>query len=41
MKIRWCALLGGGCSGGGVSNVVSAAIHDVRPGCAGLMVGPA
>jgi hypothetical protein len=41
MKIRWCTLSGGGCSGGGVSNVVHAATHDVCPGCAGLMDGTA
>ncbi len=40
MNVRWCALSGGGCSGGGVSNIVSAATHDVRPGCTGLMAGP-
>jgi hypothetical protein len=41
MNVRWCALSGGGCSRGGVTNVVSAATHDDRPGCAGLMAGPA
>jgi hypothetical protein len=40
MKIRWCAPSGGGCSRGGVSNIVSAATHDVCPGCAGLMASP-
>jgi hypothetical protein len=41
MNIRWWAPSGGRCSGGGVSNVVSAATHDVCPGCARLMAGPA
>jgi hypothetical protein len=41
MKIRWCAPSGGGCSEAGVSDVVSAATHDVHPGCTGLMAGPA
>jgi hypothetical protein len=39
MNVRWCASSGGGCSGGGVSNIVSAATHDVRPGCTRLMAG--
>ncbi len=41
MNVRWCAPSGGGCSRGGVSNVVSAATHDVCSGCAGLMTSPA
>jgi hypothetical protein len=41
MNVRWCAPSGGGCSGGWVSDVVSAATHDVPPGSAGLMAGPA
>ncbi len=41
MSVRWCIPSGGGCSGGGVSDVVSAATHDVCLGCAGLMAGPA
>ncbi len=40
MNVHWCALSGGGCSRGGVSNVVSAATHDVCLGCAELMAGP-
>jgi hypothetical protein len=40
MNVRWCALSGKGCSGGGVSNVVSAATHDDRPGCTRLMAVP-
>jgi hypothetical protein len=41
MNVRWCTPSGGGCSKGGVSDVVSAATHDVCPGCTGLMAGPA
>jgi hypothetical protein len=41
MNVHWCVLSGGGCSGGGVSNVVSATTYDVCPGCAGLMADPA
>ncbi len=37
MNVHWCTPSGGGCIGGRVSNVVSAATHDVHPGCAGLM----
>jgi hypothetical protein len=37
MNVSWCTPSGGGSSGGRVSNVVSAATHDVHPGCAGLM----
>jgi hypothetical protein len=33
-------LSGGGCSRGGVSDIVSAATHDVCPGCTRLMAGP-
>jgi hypothetical protein len=40
MKIRWCAPSGGGYRGVGISNVVSAATHDVCPGCTGLMASP-
>ncbi len=36
MKIRWCASSSGGCSRGGIFNIVRAATHDVRPGCTGL-----
>ncbi len=39
MNVRWCTPSGGGCSGGGVSSVVHAVSHDVRPGCTRLMAG--
>jgi hypothetical protein len=41
MNVCRCTPSGRGCSGGGVTNIVSAATHDVCPGCAGLMAGPA
>jgi hypothetical protein len=37
MNVCWCTPTGGGCNGCRVSNVVSVAIHDVCPGCAGLI----
>ncbi len=40
MNVRWCTLSGGDCNRGGVSNVVSAATHDVCLGCTRLMAGP-
>jgi hypothetical protein len=41
MNVRWCIPSSGGCRGGGVSNVVSAATHDVCLGCAGQVASPA
>ncbi len=39
MNVLWCTPSGGGCSGDGVTGVVSVATHDDRPGHAGLMAG--
>jgi hypothetical protein len=41
MNACWCTSSGGECIGGGVSNVVSAATHDVFPGSSKLMASPA
>jgi hypothetical protein len=37
MNGRWCTQSGGGCSGGGVTGVLSVATQDVCSGHSGLM----